>query len=77
MFQDALREAPLAEAYFHDGAGAALAGDRVKALELLEKAVGLGLNPVRYDFSKVGRPTKCEITERTQEMRLVTIKKTN
>jgi eukaryotic-like serine/threonine-protein kinase len=59
MFQDAVREAqrsegsaPLAEAYFHYGVGAALAGDRPKALELLEKAVGLGLDPVTYGFSK-------------------------
>jgi eukaryotic-like serine/threonine-protein kinase len=59
MYQDAVREAQrsegspaLAEAYYHYGAGAALAGRREQALQLLEKAVGLGLDPVTHDFSK-------------------------
>jgi non-specific serine/threonine protein kinase/serine/threonine-protein kinase len=59
LFQEASVEAQksegtsaLAGAYFHHAAGAMVAGHREQALEFLDKAVGLGLDPVTFDLSK-------------------------
>jgi tetratricopeptide (TPR) repeat protein len=59
VFQDAVAEAKRAEgsrtlavAYFNYGCGAALAGRRDQSLQLLERAISLGLDPGAYDFSR-------------------------
>jgi serine/threonine protein kinase len=59
LFQDAIVEAQksegtgaLAGAYFHHAAATTVAGHKDQALDLLDKAVGLGLNPDTFDLSK-------------------------
>jgi serine/threonine protein kinase len=59
VFQDAVAEAKRAEgsrtlavAYFNYGCGAALAGRKEQSLQLLERAISLGLDPGAYDFSR-------------------------
>ena len=59
LFQDAILEAQksegtgaLAGVYFHDAAATAIAGHKEQGLDLLEKAVGLGLNPDTFDLLK-------------------------
>jgi tetratricopeptide (TPR) repeat protein len=60
IFQDTLERAEQSEgkqtrpaAYFGYASGSVLAGRRQQGLELLEKSVDLGLDPLVYDLTKV------------------------